>query len=150
MPCIATQFDPRVGPLIQIAILPPQPTLVAGHQATAGQSLHLFMALVDTGASCTCISSKVVADVGLQPTGKMPMAGVHGSTPTNTYQFAVGFLTGQRQVPSGAITANVHLIAVNGAEFNNAGCGFDILLGRDVICQGTLFLSFHGQMVITF
>jgi hypothetical protein len=60
------------------------------------------MALLDTGASSTCISSKVVDEVSLQPTGKMPVIGVHGRTPTNTYQFTVGLIVPQGQDPSGA------------------------------------------------
>jgi predicted aspartyl protease len=63
----------------------------------------MYMALVDTGASSSCISPRVVTDLGLQPFGKIPVSGVHGAVPTNVYQFVVGFVIPQRRHPTGQI-----------------------------------------------
>jgi len=87
------------------------------------------MALIDSGASHTCVSPKVVADVGLAPIGKIPVAGVHGSIPTNTYQFSVGFLIDPKQDATGQVTGQLHWMLVTGTEFNNTNCGFDVLFG---------------------
>jgi predicted aspartyl protease len=48
------------------------------------------MALIDTGASSTCLTAKVINQVGLSPIGKQPVGGVHGQRPTNIYNFQVG------------------------------------------------------------
>jgi hypothetical protein len=149
MPCIAAQYNPKVGPLLQLSILPPSVMQGTPSLSGSGQK-HIYMALIDTGASSTCISQKVVSDVGLNPTGKMPVVGVHGSTPTNTYQFTVGFIIPQGQDPTGALVANITLFPVDGIEFANTGCGFDVLLGRDVLCRGQFSLTFNGQFVICF
>jgi hypothetical protein len=149
MPCIAAQYNPRVGPLLQLSIF------AADIRATQGTPIlrdrqHIYMALLDTGASSTCVSRKVVEEVGLRPTGKMPVIGVHGSTPTNTYQFTVGFIVPQGQDATGALLADLTMFAVDGIEFANVGCGFDVLLGRDVLCRGQFTMTFNGQFVICF
>jgi hypothetical protein len=149
MPCIATTYNPSIGPLLQVAIFPPS-SLGTSPLPAITSGPHLYMALVDTGASSTCISTKIVNDLALPPTGKMPVAGVHGSMPANTYQFIVGFILPQRQDATGTILANITPFPVDGIEFANIGCGFDVLLGRDVLCRGQLTLSFSGQFVICF
>jgi len=40
------------------------------------------------------------------------------------------------------------VLFVDGTEFNNTGCAFDILVGRDFILQGSLTLSFDGHGVL--
>jgi hypothetical protein len=108
------------------------------------------MALIDSGASHTCVSAKVVADVGLAPLGKIPVSGVHGSTPTNTYQFSVGFLIDPKQDATGRVTGQLHWMQVVGTEFDNTNCGFDVLLGRDIICRGSFSMTFNGQFSLFF
>jgi hypothetical protein len=108
------------------------------------------MALVDTGASSTCISPSVVSDLGLIPTGIVPIAGVHGSVPTNTYQFLVGFVIPQQPLPSGVVAATMHTFPISGAEFAVGGAVFDVLLGRDVLCLGHFTMTFAGQFFFSF
>jgi hypothetical protein len=107
-----------------------------------------LLALIDTGASCTCISAKVISDLSLAPMGKQPVGGVHGSRPTNAYQFQVGFVFPQSQTPGGAVNANVMSFLVNGIECIPQP-GFEVLLGRDVICSGAFTLSFDGYAVLS-
>ncbi len=147
------QYNPVTGPLAQLAILPPSSGGIPALSALQGQVVAnpaMFMALLDTGASNTCISQKVVADLNLVPTGRAPVAGVHGSILTNTYQFTVAFFFPQQQLPSGQVVADAKTFDINGTEFDNTGCSFDVLLGRDVICAGHFTLSFHGQFVLCF
>src|SRR5262245_18141674 len=67
MPCIAGNYSPAVGVLLQVAILPPQLTAIrTQQQPSSPQNLIMFAGLVDTGASVTCISKNVVQTVGLQ------------------------------------------------------------------------------------
>jgi hypothetical protein len=93
------------------------------------------------------VSAKVISDVGLQPGGKLPVGGVHGSQPTNSYQFQVIIIFVQGQAATGAMTANVHATSVTGVEFIPAG-NFDVLLGRDILCQGSFSMTWDGHAVI--
>jgi Aspartyl protease len=132
-----------------VAILQPDPA-VPGQSKQPDGNMTMYMALVDSGASSTCISSRIVKEVGLSPIGKIQVAGVHGSTPTNSYQFAVGFILPVRQEATGAIFGNMTGFVVDGTEFVNDGCGFDVLLGRDILCKGSFHMSFDGHFLICF
>ena len=146
MPVISGKFDPAVGVLAQVAIFKDSPA--AGTQTP---QVRLYQALYDTGVSRrTCISKKVAVEVGLQPIGKVPMVTAGGTVAQNTYQFHVGFLLGQKQESPGVISANVATRPVSGAEFDNAGAVFEVLLGRDIICGGSFSLSFDGHYVFSF
>jgi hypothetical protein len=147
MPCISVQYNPDIGPLIQVAVLPAS-IGVDARAVPDDYQPKFYMALADTGASSTCISPKVVADLGLLPMGKMPVAGVHGSVPTNTYQFNVGIYFTQRAEASGIVSGQMFLAPVFGTEFVNAGTAFDVLLGRDVLCRGMMSLSFDGRFTL--
>jgi predicted aspartyl protease len=107
----------------------------------------MYMALIDTGASCTCISAKVIRDLGLNPIGKQPVGGVHGSQATNAYQFLTGIVFPQSVSAAGIMNATVMTFPVTGVEFVPPGA-FDVLLGRDIICQGHFSMSFSGQAVL--
>lgn len=105
----------------------------------------MFMALVDTGASVTCISNKVVQSLRLPPSGKTTMSGSTGRGTVDQYTFGVAFLIGAQQGPSGIISGSLNIHLVQGCEFTNHGFGFDILLGRDIICKGGLVMTFDGH-----
>ena len=149
MPLLAFQYNPGVGPLIQLAIW--QPGFAPRQHPVAAQNppvaVTFYSALVDTGASCTCITSKVVSDVGLAPIGKQPVGGVHGKKIVNQYQFQVALVFPQSQAATGLVSANAMAIFVTGVEFDFPG-GFDVLLGRDVICRGALHISFDGHGIL--
>ena len=153
MPCLSVSFVPAVGPLLQLAILPPgfEPPAPSNPVGQPGSpvSLKRYMALLDMGASCTCISAKVISDCSLTPVGKQPVGGVHGHQPTNLYQFRVGVVFSQAPLPSGIVSASIVAFPVTGAEFVPPTPGiFDVLLGRDVICRGSLALSFDGHAIL--
>jgi predicted aspartyl protease len=97
-----------------------------------------FTALLDTGASNTCVSPKVVADIGLLTTGIQQMASATHVTLVNTYLMDVGIVFG------GNILWKFTNIPV--LEFQpTAGSPYEMLIGRDVICQGALTISFDGH-----
>jgi hypothetical protein len=145
MPSLSINFNPAVGPLIQLSILPfgfqsSQP----GQSSSSPLNLQNYMALIDTGASHTAISAKVISALSLTPIGKQPVGGVHGQQPTNLYQFQVALVFPQSQLPSGMMQANLVAFAVTGTEFVAPGA-FDVLLGRDVLCRGLFTMSFDGH-----
>jgi hypothetical protein len=131
MPCISGKFDPAIGPIVNVGVL-----LGNTVTPTLGQ-LSLFPALIDTGASITCISQTVVQAINLHPIGMRSMISATHSIPVNQYLVDLIF-------PFGA--AGFVVKATQVMEFNAAGnTSFQILLGRDIICRGLLTLSFDGH-----
>jgi hypothetical protein len=142
MPCLSFLYNAVSGPIIQVAILPPKPP-------TGGLSnLTLYAALLDTGASATCISADAVKDAGLLPIGKQGMVGVGGVSATNLYQFHVGIAQNQTIQPTGGTSVSFALFPVQGMEFvKTGGATFDVLIGRDILCKGHLSVSADGHGV---
>ncbi len=50
----------------------------------------------------------------------------------------------------GTVSGNLNMRLVQGSEFTNHGFGFDVLLGRDVICKGGPSLTFDGHWHLAF
>lgn len=145
MPCLAFAYNPVIGPIIQVAILPFNFTQQSAGPGQAPPPVVLYNALIDTGASCTCISAKVCEEQKLTPIGKQTVAGVHGKSAANQYQFQVGVPFGQGQVhPSGVSDVNFFLHSTVGVEVIPSAV-FDVLLGRDILCMGSLTLGFDGR-----
>lgn len=147
MPCLSIQYNPKIGPLVQVAIWPPD--FKPQQQTGTADALKIafYMALIDTGASCTCISPKVVRDLKIPPIGKQPVSGVHGNNSTNAYQFQVVLAFPQAPQPSGIMQANVMATLVTGVEFVPPSA-FDVLLGRDILCSGSFSMSFDGHALL--
>jgi len=154
MPCLAGNYNPAVGVLVHVAILPHSQLAALqvpqAPQSIAPPNLTMFAALLDTGASVTCISNNVVQTLGLLPSGKTSMSGSTGQTTVDQYTFGVAFLFGAQQTPTGQISGQLGLHLVQGCEFMHHGFGFDVLIGRDILCKGTLSLSFDGHYVMAF
>jgi hypothetical protein len=106
------------------------------------------MALIDTGASHSAISRKIITALQLNPSGKQQVGGLHGAQATTLYQFQIGLLFPQSQAVTGAIAGQLFLVPVIGPEFVPPG-GFDVLLGRDVICKGHFSMSFDGHATLS-
>jgi hypothetical protein len=134
MPLVAGNYNPAAGVLIQVAILP-QSQLAAIQAGGTPANLTMFAALVDTGASVTCISSNVVQALGLQPSGKTQMSGSTGQNTVDQYTFVVGFMFGVQQTPTGAFSGQISTHSVQGCEFVSHGFGFDVLIGRDICAK---------------
>ena len=124
------------------------------------QSPHLATALVDTGATTTCVSGAYAGRVGLQPVGKMAMHGVGGPVYHNSYLFHVGFpfamppgvlMPGSPPPRPGEVQFQVHILAkvIHGAEFQ-APPAFEVLLGMDVLSTGTLVVQGDGSFSFSF
>jgi hypothetical protein len=109
------------------------------------------MALIDTGAGATCISPKVVNDLGLNPVGKVNMISANSVAPTNQYIFAVGFPVGFQQLSTGAVSAAMNVFEdIAGLEFKPAGATYDVLIGMDIIMRGVLTVDFSRHWSFSF
>jgi hypothetical protein len=96
-------------------------------------------ALVDTGASCTCVDPSFMAKLGLTPTGSVPVnTPSTGGTPHVAHQYDAGLI-----VP-GALQDHTPLIfptiAIVSAELLVQG--IDALIGRDILSN--CVLNYNG------
>lgn len=96
-----------------------------------------YNALWDTGATQSCISSKIVKDLGLNPVGKIQMSTAGGVSATNVYHISM-------KLPN-----RCYIEKLKVAEVQLAGC--DALIGMDVISKGNFSISHDtGKTVFEF
>lgn len=96
-------------------------------------------ALIDTGASCTCMDSQVVKKLGLHPTGSVAvLTPSTGATPHEAYQYDVSI---HIPFPHASISHGYAQIGVVEADLANQG--LQALLGRDILGKGLLI--YDGQ-----
>ena len=154
MPSLSGSFNPQVGPLLRVAVVdvnfaPAAQPAKGVREGEASPVLHSYDALIDTGATTTCVSQQVVSDIGLVPTGKTLMTGATGASPVDQFAFGIGFILPAAQSPTGAISGSLLVKQVQGCLFVKGSSAFDVLLGRDVICSGALHLSFDGHFTLS-
>ena len=134
MPCLSGKFDPSIGPIVNVGVLLPD---TIKSNTAANLQITTFPALMDTGASVTCISPKVAQAVNHEPMGKRPMISATHSIPVNIFLVDLFFPFGK----AGFVSPNVQVM-----EFTPSGeSPFQMLVGRDIICKGTFTLSFDGH-----
>ena len=130
MPCFSGEYKLAWGPVVNLGIAAPG-------TVTQEQS-RPFPALIDTGASNTCIAASVADAIDVQPIGKQPMVSATGTEPVN--QYIVDLVL--------PFSPPVVLPSLQVLEFVQAmPTAFQILLGRDVLCQGVFTLNFDGTYV---
>lgn len=133
MPCLSGKYNPQIGPLIDVAIL-------AGgtlHPTSPPKTAKGFPALLDTGASGSCISPSVAQSLEVSPVGKYPMISATQQVPMNMYLIDI-------IIPFGNTTFALSGIQV--MEFAPpVGSTFQVIIGRDIICRGVLNLGFDGH-----
>ena len=119
--------------------------------AAARQKISLYDGLFDTGASATCISDKVIAEQNLESVGKVAMTSASGRDMVNIYRAQVGFPLTVARKETGKVGGELRCFAdIYAGHFHNADCGFDVLIGRDIICRGVFNLTFDGHFTFAF
>jgi len=137
MPCLSGKYDPAVGLVINVSVFP----CGAIDGATPVSLLTTFPALIDTGASATCISLSVAGALALPPVGMRPLISATHAIPVNAYLVDI-------VLPFGSVGYIVRDTQV--VEFSPPqGSPFQILVGRDIICKGALTLSFDGHFTLS-
>lgn len=140
MPHLTLTVSPG-GPLLDIHVGVSQArrnALVAANQ-TVPPSIPT-RALVDTGASCTCVDPTILNQLGITPTGT---AHVHtpttGAAPATASQFDVSIVI-IFGTPPRLLYGN-HTIAV--VESDLTAQGIEALIGRDILETG--MLQYNGE-----
>ncbi|MGE3292319.1 MAG: aspartyl protease family protein [Geminicoccaceae bacterium] len=143
MPCIAGVFEPKVGLLLNVAIHKTDLLTTINAKPRTEANLTLYTALVDTGASCTCVSKRVISEIGLVPHTKVTMVSASSNHDVNAYYFIVGIPIFLASSPMGSVSGKMHMFnePVQGMELLNPTGRFDVLLGMDVIGRGSLKLD---------
>ena len=96
-------------------------------------------ALIDTGASCTCVDPAVIAHLALSPTGVVPMLTPStGLTPVMCNQYDL-----QVQLLHATLSLAIDAVPVTESQLQHAQ-GFEMLLGRDILAR--CVLVYHGDI----
>lgn len=120
----------QTGPMLDMVVSASMPRLMA--LQAAGQPsppIQNIRALIDTGASCTCIDPTVLVALGIQPTGKtLVITPSTGATPVDadTYDVCIVIPASGNQQP--LVKA---VISVCATELIHQG--YHALLGRDIL-----------------
>ena len=138
MPCLSVQFDPAVGPIVNLGVGKPN-TMTPG--AAAQDAARAYVALIDTGASITCLSPKVAEEVGLQPIGKRPTASAHGVQEVNLFLADIALPFGDPT--KGALAMAAQSMQV--MEFQPGPAVYQALLGRDIIYGGLFAMTGYDK-----
>ena len=97
-----------------------------------------YRAIWDTGATNTCVTPKVVADLNLFPSGKTTILGVTSKEEASTYFISLG-------LPNKTGFSTIRVVEARNIQ------GADVLIGMDVITMGDLAISnFNNQTVFSF
>lgn len=159
MPCIWGTHNRRQL-FLDVVIFPvATATLIKSPQMTRqksgaegqGQPPAIFRALVDTGATTTCITRRVADCVGLKPVGKTNVITIAGENAHNNYLFHIGFPTGPMPPDGKSYQGSVQINRqpLQGPELVMSS-GFDVLLGMDIISTGSLAVEGSGTFSFSF
>lgn len=106
-----------------------------------------YRALVDTGATISGISEKVVSELGLIPDGWRPITGVHGTK--NTLTCSVALHVAVSEVNQSGETVHVRgssKMSVTVLDFQPKD--FDVILGMDMLMSYHLSMS-NGMFILS-
>jgi predicted aspartyl protease len=140
MPLLTLPLEPQ-GAIVTVAFAVSGPRQAAMRKAgLAVPPPAVVRALIDTGASCTCVDPAVVGKLGLSPSGTVEiLTPSTGDTPHTCRQFDVAVAV----IMDGS---QVHLSSLIIPVIESDLCGqenIQALLGRDVLDQG--LLVYHGR-----
>ena len=101
-------------------------------------------ALIDTGATSSCISNNLAQKLKLNPIAKSEMKTASGECKTNVYEVILLIPKHEVKLKEGKVTsANLvditefHVKAMEIAE----NLAFDVIIGMDIIQRGSLYIS---------
>lgn len=138
MPCLSGHFDPAQGIFINVTIA--KPGKITPTVPLSNLKLPTFTALVDTGATRTCISKTAAGVAELVATGKLPVISATQTVAMDVYLADLLLQFGNL----GHLIKNIQIM-----EFNCPPTSpFQLLLGRDILTRGIFTMSFDGHFLI--
>ena len=154
MPCIRGNHNGRAA-RIPVAIV--DAARYKRHKEAAAPVLagvKPYVALIDTGATSTMISGKVVSELSLQPVTAIPYMSLDGLVYRKACLFHVALyesLTVENLQRYGSEPYKIHICRkeIIGGILND-GTSFDVLLGMDIISTWELHFYSDGHFELTF
>lgn len=121
----------NIGPIIEIAVYPPQPVFVELKNQGKPVPSRKVIALIDTGASTSCINDSISRDLDLIARDIIPVSTPSGTSLQKVYD--LGFA-----LPA-TLTPNIIPIVALGADLEAQP--YDALIGRDILSVCTLIYN---------
>lgn len=141
MPHFTLQISPQ-GPLLNAVVRISEER----HNALTASSLPIpkqinIRALIDTGASCTCVDPSVLTSLALSPTGNATInTPSTGNTPISVDQYDVSIIVpGASSNHAPLVFGTIPVICSELLSLQ----GFHALIGRDILEH--CFLSYNGS-----
>ena len=126
------------GPLLQVQVEVPQ--ALAAYLSGQGQPIpapQSGWALIDTGATRTCVDKDVLTKLGVKPTGTVKTGTAAGQVEQLLYPAKLNFPVAGFQIEFGSV------IAVDLRGQTIAGANVVVLVGRDVLAR--CLLVYNGS-----
>lgn len=145
MPAFSGQFSWEDGLIWQVGFV------AAEKELPQTDRIHLCPALVDTGASHTCISQSVATELRLEPAGKIDMQTARGAEEVNIYDVMPAIVIAELPDLEGSTKGTIQVFRpIRSPEFDPADKNYKALIGRDILGQGVLTISFDGHYTFAF
>ena len=126
MPLLEVQYDPTIGPVIDIEVAHPRALL----HPKAVRPTVIATFLVDTGSKYSHVADHIVNQLILPPCGVVPVRHRNGVSYAETYPVDLIFP---------AVSYSVLNVLVR--EFQQTALQYGGILGRDVLNQGMIRLD---------
>jgi hypothetical protein len=120
----------HVGPIIEVVVFPPQPIVIKLRLEGKPVPSRKLIALIDTGASRSCIDDVIASDLGLTARDVILVQTPSGESQQFVYD--LGF-----RMPG--LQSNVISIMAIGANLTKQP--YDALIGRDILKLCTLIYN---------
>lgn len=127
------------GPLLEVEVNIPQPLInLLSSQNKPIPPPQPGVALIDTGASRTCVELTVLSGLGINPIGITNVGTAGGTTPCQLFPARLSFPALSMTVDFGSV------ISVNLQGQTVDGNPIIALIGRDVLSRGLFIYSGNG------
>lgn len=134
MPCVKGSFSGK-RILLEVGFI--NPLIVLDEEKSPPKDFFPTYALLDTGATTSCITKKVADGTGIVSDGDAKVEGVHGAGKTITY--TVGLVLPQLHFMLRAVPV------VEVAFADDDPC--QAVLGMDILGQGSFQMDFSGSFL---
>jgi Aspartyl protease len=142
MPCQIAQFDPAIGPILNVVITAAGimrtraiAASSASNPSTLSNPLIPIPMLIDTGADGTCISPALAKQLQLVSIGLKPVTGVTGSGKHKKYLVDIGIpFPVAPPIAGSPVMAHTHVLQnAEVIEFPCSSPHYQGLIGRDLL-----------------